>query len=131
LSKSIEFKAKQVRLFLVLLWAFLGLGILRFIPAADLPGRLWRFGLATAVVAFFLFRPKLFFPLFRLIMIGSGHVGNFIFLVISTLVFILILTPLSLTMRLLGKRFMAAHLEPKQDSYYERPEEPTGYEHQF
>ncbi len=129
--KTIEFKARQVRLFLGLLWVFLGIGVLRVVPASDLQGRLLRFGIATAFVALFLFRPKLFFPIFRLIMIGSGFLGNIIFLAISTLVFILILTPLSLTMRLFGKRFMAARLEPQRDSYYERPEDPTGYEHQF
>ena len=129
--KAIEFKARQVRLFLVLLWVFAGFGVLRFVPASELQGRLWRIGLATVIVVFFLFRPNLFFPIFRLIMIGSGHLGNIIFLVISTLVFILILTPLSLTMRLFGKRFLAARLEPQRDSYYEQPENPTGYEHQF
>jgi len=46
-------------------------------------------------------------------------------------VFILILTPLSLIMRLFGKRFMATRLEPQLNSYYKQPEKPTGYEHQF
>jgi len=129
--KTIEFQAKQVRLFLGLLLVFIGLGVLKFVPASDLQGRLLRFGIATALVAFFVWRPKLFFPVFRLIMIGSSYLGNMIFLAISTMVFILILTPLSLTMRLFGKRFMATRLEPQRDSYYERPEDPTGYEHQF
>lgn len=129
--RAVEFNAKQVRLFLGLLWVFVGLGVLRFVPASDPQGRLWRLAVATAIIALFLFRPKVFFPLFRLILIGSGYLGNFIFLVISTLVFLLILTPLSLTMRLFGKRFMAARLEPRRESYYEPPEKPTGYEHQF
>ncbi len=129
--KGIEFKAKQVRLFLGLLWVFTGLAVLRFVPAANAQERILWFGAATALVAFFLFRPRWFFPLFRLIMIGSGYLGNFIFLIISTAVFFLILTPLSLTMRLFGKRFMAVRPEPRQKSYYEEPENPTGYEHQF
>jgi membrane protein implicated in regulation of membrane protease activity len=129
--KAIEFKAKQVRLFLALLWVFAGLVVLKFVPAANIQGRILWFGIATALVAFFLFQPKLFFPLFRLIMIGSGAVGNFIFLVISTAVFFFILTPLSLIMRLFGKRFMAIRPQPQKKSYYEEPEKPTGYEHQF
>ena len=129
--KAIEFRAKQVRLFLVLLWVFTGLAVLRFVPAADIQGRLLGFGIATALITFFLFQPKRFFPVFRLIMIGSGTVGNFIFLVISSAVFFLILTPLSLIMRLFGKRFMAIRAEPHKNSYYEPPENPTGYEHQF
>ncbi|MFZ2055616.1 MAG: hypothetical protein WAU81_15610 [Candidatus Aminicenantales bacterium] len=129
--KAIEFKAKQVRLFLVLLWVFTGLAVLKFVPAANTQGRILWSGIATALIALFLFQPKRFFPLFRLIMIGSGYIGNFIFLVISTAVFFLILTPLSLIMRLFGKRFLAIRLEPRQNSYYEQPENPTGYEHQF
>ena len=70
--KTIEFQAKQVRLFLGLLLVFTGLGVLKFVPASDLQGRLLRFGIATALVAFFVWRPKLFFPVFRLIMIGSS-----------------------------------------------------------
>lgn len=129
--KAIEFKAKQVRLFLVLLWVFTGLAVLKFVPATNIQGRILWCGIATALIALFLFQPKRFFPVFRLIMIGSGYLGNFIFLVISTAVFFLILTPLSLIMRLFGKRFMAIRLEPRQNSYYEQPENPTGYERQF
>lgn len=129
--KPIEYKSKQVRLFLSLLLVFSILAVLKFVPSEKGTVRFTIVAVTAAVLLFFFFLPKLFFPVFRLMLIGSSYIGNFVFLLISTLVFFFILTPLSWIMRLFGKRFMQTRIETGTSSYYEQSETAAGYEHQY
>lgn len=129
--KPIEYKSKQVRLFLSLLLAFSVLAVLKFVPSQKGTVRVAIIAASAAVLLFFFFLPKLFFPIFRVILIVSAYIGNFIFLLISTFVFFLILTPLSWVMRLFGKRFMYTRIDAGKSSYYEQSETAVGYEHQY
>jgi hypothetical protein len=120
--KKIEYQPKQIRIFLALLLAFgifltfkltRGAGQARI---AIIAGEIVLIGALAAV-------PKLFFPVYRLIMIGSGYLGNFMFALISILVFFIILTPIALIMRLFGKKFMETRISPALPSYYDEGEE--------
>lgn len=87
---------------------------------------------AFAVVAlFFSILPRLFAPAYKGILLVSGFVGNMIFLVIAAAVFFLLLTPLSLVMRLFGKEFMAVRYDKAALSYFEDPQTAQGYEKQY
>ena len=110
--------------------ALAGLVTLKF-TRGHLPLRnaLW---LAEAVlVAFFLALPKLFYPLFKAIMAGSAHFGSFMFLVISTITFYLVLTPIALVMRLFGKRFLQPKIDPRLPTYYEEGSNAHDIEKQY
>lgn len=128
---KVAYNAKQVRLFLVLLLVFLTLPTLKFIPRGAATKRLIWLAVEAGVISFFLLLPRIFFPFFRLIMIGTGYVGNAVFGLISIIIFYLILTPLALVMRLFGKKFMPVRCQPGCESYYEDADQPTPYEKQF
>ncbi len=116
--KKLDYKPKQVRLFLLILLLVAGLVIFRFTRGHP-SGRAILWLIAALLIVFFLMLPKLFFPIFKGIMVGSGYIGNFIFLVISTITFYLVLTPIALVMRLFGKRFMQPKIDPRLPTYYE------------
>ena len=129
--KKIEYQSKQVRIFLTLLVLLLVLLTLKWTRSGETAGRYIYIMVEIAVIGFFMVLPKLFFPAYRLILIGSGHIGNLIFGVISTLVFFVFLTPIAGMMRLLGKRFMNVRPDPSALSYYEEGEDPGNVDKQF
>ncbi len=127
---TLAYRPKQVRLFLALLLAVAVLLTLKWTPRTGSARWIWIGGQAV-VLGFFIALPRLFFPAFKLIMAVTSKIGSLLFLVISTAVFFLLLTPLSLLMRLFGKKFLQARRQPKAASYFEDPAEETGYERQF
>lgn len=129
--KKIEFQPKQVRIFLALLSVLLIFLALNRTRGGEASVRYATILVIILAAVVFLVLPKLFFPLYRLIMIGSGHIGNLIFGVISTLVFFVFLTPIARAMKLFGKRFMNDRPDPAALSYYEEGEEPGNVEKQF
>ena len=129
--KKIEFQPKQVRIFLTLLSLLLIFLTLNRMCGGEMSARYTTILVIILAAGFFLALPKLFFPAYRLIMIGSGHIGNLIFGVISTLVFFVFLTPIALAMKLFGKRFMSDRPDPSALSYYEEGEDPGNVEKQF
>jgi hypothetical protein len=129
--KKIEYQSKQVRIFLALLTLLLVLLTLKWTRGSETAGRYIWMTVEIAGIGLFMVLPKLFFPVYRLILIGSGYIGNFIFGAISTLVFFLLLTPIAGIMRLLGKRFMSVRPDPSALSYYEEGEDPGNVDKQF
>jgi hypothetical protein len=128
---KVTYQPKQVRIFLVLL----------LILAIALTFKLTRHGavlprsLALAaeavIIGMLLVFPRVFFPAFRAIMIASSFIGNFIFALISTVVFFLILTPIALAMKISGKKFMDTDPEPSLPSYYCETEEQHNITKQY
>ena len=129
--KKIDFNPKQVRIFLGLLALLLVLATLKGTRGAVGPARYLMIMVIIAVTAFFVFLPKLFFPVYRLVMIVTGYVGSFVFAVISALVFFFILTPIARGMKLFGKRFMNDRPDPSLASYYEGREAIENIRKQF
>lgn len=129
--KKIEYQSKQVRIFLALLALLLVLLTLKWTRNGGTAGRSIYIAVEIALIGFLMALPKLFFPVYRLILIGSGFIGNFIFGVISTLVFFVFLTPIAGMMKLMGKRFMSVRPDPSALSYYEEGEDPGNVDKQF
>jgi hypothetical protein len=129
--KKIEYQSKQVRIFLALLALLLVLLTLKWTRNGGTAGRSICITVEIALIGFLMALPKLFFPVYRLILIGSGFIGNFIFGVISTLVFFALLTPIAGMMKLMGKRFMSVRPDPSALSYYEEGEDPGNVDKQF
>ncbi len=127
---ALMYRPKQVRLFLVLLLAVAVLLTLKWTPRTG-SARWIGIGAEAAVLGFFLALPKIFFPAFKLIMAVTNKIGSFLFLVISAAVFFLLLTPLSLLMRLFGKKFLQVRRRPKAATYFEDPADEMSYERQF
>jgi len=129
--KNTNHSAKNIRIFLVLLTVvsllFLWLG---FKGVAGLL-KIKIFVAIAASALFFIIFPRLFAPVYKVILIASGFIGNMIFLIIATTVFFVLLTPLSLIMRMFGKKFMAAHYDKSAPSYFESPQVAQGYEKQY
>jgi hypothetical protein len=129
--KQINHSAKNIRIFLLLLTAFSALVLWRGFRGVDVPLKI-KIGAGIAVLAlFFSLLPRLFAPAYRAIMAASGFVGNTIFLVIAATVFFVLLTPLSLVMRLFGKAFMPSHRDQGAASYFESPHTAHGYDKQY
>jgi len=128
--KKPDYSPKQVRLFLVILLLVAGLVTFRFTRGnPSLRTILWL--IEALLIVFFLVLPKLFYPIFKGIMIGSAHFGSFMFLVISAITFFLVLTPIALVMRLFGKRFMQVKIDPRLPTYYEEGSSAHDIEKQF
>jgi hypothetical protein len=129
MKRTIPYNPKAVRLFLVVLLALVIFLTIKLGPRGT--ARVVLIGGEAAVVAILLALPKLFFPVFRILMVGSSYIGNAIFLIISTLVFFLILTPMSLIRTLLRKKFMPVAYDRAAPTYFEEPAKPGPVERQF
>ena len=127
--KPIEYKPNQVRVFLGLLLIVAALFTWRWTAGSAL--RLPLLAAEAVATAAFVIWPKAFFPIFRVIMIGSGHLGHAIFTVISAVFFFLILTPMALIMRAGGKVFMPSRTDRHLDTYFEPGQDNLGHERQF
>jgi hypothetical protein len=117
--KKINYNPKQVRLFLVLALVFCFILTLNFTKSSNWQTRIFILAAEFVFLGFFFLMPRLFFPVFRIILILSGLLGNFIYAVITILVYYFILTPLSLLMRLFGKKFLHHKINPSLQTYYE------------
>jgi len=129
--KKIKYSPKNIRIFLLLLSAFSALILWRGFKGVD--GSL-KIEIAVAIAGaalFFGIFPRLFAPAYKAIIIGSGFVGNTIFLIIAAAVFFVLLTPLSLIMRLFGKVFIVSGYDKSAASYFENPQVVQSYEKQF
>lgn len=120
--KKVTYQPKQVRIFLVLLLVLTFLLTFRLTRHGAAQPRWIALAAEAAIIGVLLFFPRVFFPAFKVIMIASGRLGNFIFAVISLLVFFLLLTPIALAMRISGKAFMDIKLDPSLPSYYNEAE---------
>jgi hypothetical protein len=127
---ALEYRPKQVRQFLVILLAIAVLITLKSTPRTG-AGRWFWLGGEAVVLGFFMAVPKLFFPAFRLIMAVTSKFGSLIFLIVSTVVYFLLLTPLALIMRLFGKKFLLFRRGPKAASYFEDPAPEGDFQRQF
>jgi hypothetical protein len=115
--RTIPYSPKNIRLFLVVLLTLAVFLTVRYGPKNS--GRWLWIGAEALFIAVFLAAPKLFFPVYRLLMIGSGFIGHTIFL------FFLFLTPYSGLRKLFGKAPIPVRTDPKAPTYFE-PAEPTG-----
>jgi hypothetical protein len=129
--KNTKYSVKNIRIFLVLLTAFSALILWRGFKGVEDLLKIKIFAAIAVVALFFVIIPSLFAPAYKAIIFASGFVGNTIFLIIATTVFFLLLTPLSLIMRLCGKVFLAAHYDKGADSYFESPQTAQGYDKQY
>jgi hypothetical protein len=129
--KNTKYAAKNIRIFLILLIAFAALFLWRGFKNVDGLLKIKIFVAIAVAALFFIIIPRLFAPAYKVIMIASGFIGNAIFLIIAAAVFFLLLTPLSLVMRLCGKVFMAAHYDKSAASYFESPQVAKGYDKQY
>jgi hypothetical protein len=129
--KKIDYSAKNIRIFLILLTAFSVLILWRGFKGVEGTLKI-EIAAAVAVAAlFFALFPRLFAPVYQAVMTASGFVGNTIFLVIAALVFFILLTPIALAMRLFGKKFMASGYDRSADSYFESPQPAQSYDKQY
>ena len=80
------------------------------------------FGLAS------LFIPKFLVPLYRIWMSFGIVVGTIASYIILTVVFILVVTPIGIFTRLLGKDFLNFKLDKSRPSYWEYREQPEATE---
>jgi hypothetical protein len=128
--KKVAYQAKNVRIFLAVLFVLAVLVTLK--PVRFRPGDRWTWLAAeAALAAVFIALPKLFFPVYRIIMIGTGALGTFLFTLISLVVFFVVLTPIAVVQRLFGKSFMPVKAEPALPTYYEDVPETGDIEKQF
>jgi len=128
--KKVVYHAKNIRIFLAILFVLavvLTLKPVGFKVGARLPWLAVEAGLA----ALFFALPKLFFPLYKVIMIATGFLGTFLFGLISLSVFYIVLTPIALILRLFGKAFMKIKSDRSVPSYYEDAPAAFNIEKQF
>lgn len=120
--KKVTYQPKQVRIFLGLLLIFAFLLTFRLTRHVAAPTRWLALAAEAAIIGVLLFFPRVFFPVFKVIMIASSRLGSFIFAVLAIVVFFLILTPIALAMKIFGKKFMTPDPDPSLPSYYSEAE---------
>jgi tetrahydromethanopterin S-methyltransferase subunit D len=116
--KKVVFQAKNVRIFLAAAFVLAALATIR--PLGARP----RFPLAwlaaeAGLTGLFLAAPKLFFPVYKVLLLATGALGAFLFALISLVVFYLVMTPIALVLRLFGKSFMKVRTEAGLATYFE------------
>ncbi len=126
-----DYNPKQVRIFAVLLFILIGFFTYKFSATLTLTLKIIIFSFEGLLVLAILIKPRFFSPVFKIALIGSSFIGNIIFKIISTLVYYSILTPISITMRLFGKKFLIHKINPKLKTYYEDCVPHAGIEKQF
>ena len=87
--------------------------------------------LALAVYAPIPLAGKYLVSVFDLVLKLTGYIGNFIFGLISSVVFYLILTPISFYKKLRGQKLMEVGLDSRRDSYFEEWEAPDDISKQY
>ena len=128
---KIDYQPKQVRIFLALLLVLMIFLTFKFTGHTTVPSRVVIMGLEVIIVGILTTIPRMFFPAYKIILIGSSYLGNFIFTVVSFMAFFLILTPIALAMRLFGKKFMSAPIAVALPTYYDEAEEYYDVQKQY
>lgn len=129
--KNTNHSNKNIRIFLMLLTLFAALILWRGFRGVDTKLKTEIFAAFAAVVLFFIILPRFFAPAYAAIMTATGFIGNAIFMVIATAVFFVLLTPISLVMRLFGKMFMTPRYDRSAVSYFESPQAVHSYDKQY
>lgn len=129
--KKISYNAKQVRLLAVVLFIVVFFITYKLTLSKSLPVKIVIFSIEFLVLISALAIPRKFFPIFKMIIVLAGFIGNIVYTVISTLIFYFILTPISLLMRLFGRKFLIHKIDQSLDTYYEDDAPHTGVENQF
>lgn len=70
-------------------------------------------------------------PVFELVLKVTGKIGTLIFALITTLVYVFILTPIAFYKRLTGQKLLDAKIEKDKETYYEDWEPPDNIEKQY
>lgn len=129
--KKIDYQPKQVRIFLALLLVLMIVLTFKFTRHNTAQSRVVIMALEFIIVGILTAIPRMFFPVFKIILIGSSYLGNFIFASVSMIAFFLILTPIALAMRLFGKKFMNTPIEVASSTYYDEAEECYDVQKQY
>lgn len=128
---KINYEPKQVRIFLALLLVLMIFLTFKFTGHTTVRSRVVIIGLGAIIVGILAAIPRMFFPAYKIILIGSSYLGNFIFTVVSFMAFFLILTPIALAMRLFGKKFMSVPIAVALPTYYDEAEEYYDVQKQY
>lgn len=129
--KNTNYSAKNIRIFLVLLTVLAALLLWRGFKAVEDKLKIEIFAVLAVVVLFFFILPRFFAPIYKAVMLATGWVGNVIFSIIAAAVFMVLLTPIALIMRLFGKSFLSPHYDRTAASYFETPQTVHGYDRQY
>lgn len=86
---------------------------------------------AVSVCVFSLLRPRAFRAFYRGGMTASHHVGRAMGTVLLALVFLLVVTPLGLLLRVLGKDLLQLRRPPATDTYWQPARSASDLERMF
>lgn len=100
---------------------------------SSLPGVVWltTLGLAIAAVIAAMVRPRAFRGFYRGGMSISFQIGQVIGKVLLTGFFFLIVTPMGLLLRLLGKDLLQLKKDPQKTSYWQSAKDNRNFERMF
>ena len=85
--KKVTYQPKQVRIFLALLLVTAFLLTFKLTRHGAAPTRWLALAAEAAVIGTLAVFPRIFFPVFKVIMIASSRLGSFIFAVLAIVVF--------------------------------------------
>jgi len=101
----------------------------RGILGHDLALALFAVALATLVLC--IVRPTWFRGFYRAGMAVSFYVGQVVSRILLTVLFLLVVTPLGLLLRLFGKDLLQLKRKPAKESYWETVSRPQNLDRQF
>ncbi len=76
-------------------------------------------------------RPRWFRPLYRLAMTASFYVGQVAGRILMGIVFIMVLTPMAICLRIMGKDLLGIKQARTADTYWRPAQKPSGFDRQF
>jgi hypothetical protein len=76
-------------------------------------------------------KPRLFRGFYRVGMTVSFYIGQVVGRILLTLIFLLVLTPLGLLLRLMGKDLLRLKLDPSAQTYWEPVKQDNDLEREF
>jgi hypothetical protein len=129
--KKNDYNPMQIRIFSIILFALLAFFTTKIYLPDNIKLGLAIFSLEGILILLSILKPRIFYPVFKTALSFSAVIGSIIFTIISSLVFLVILTPIALIMRGSGKRFLKHKIDKNLDSYYEDYVPHAGINKQF
>jgi uncharacterized membrane protein len=88
-------------------------------------------GVLAGVLSLCLIKPRLFRGFYRAGMTVLFYVGQFVGRILLTLIFLLVVTPLGILLRLLGKDLLRLKRDPTAQTYWEPVKQKHNLEQEF
>ena len=117
--KTLDTSSKEIRKFALVIAIAMGvIGIFISLKTHNLDVSIWLWGIGLLFLILGFILPIILRPVYSLWMLLAYFIGGIVSRVILTVLFYVVLTPIGLVLRLLGKDILNQKLDKNQKSYW-------------